>query len=239
MMPKRLQRLFADEYVVDPASWHGRLYANWMSHAEFKTPAAGFQESFCHYWRVVAVWAPLDWLLFTKLWRIPVLLYLWVATIAALVVLSPGWVFMAVILTLAAALAPMSFMPTSVAERWQNQLTKMLAAFAPFGRWLVRIKVPQVLGVILVIACLVGLVETILNSTIQFWLEVLGALLVICLLFAVVMAITRLVRRARGFEVPPRHSGHVITDTFDIVAYRIVSAKRGICPPVVFRNRSQ
>ena len=47
--------------VVSARSWHGRLYTWWRAQGGFKT--IGYRENLCHYWRVVAIWAPLKFFL--------------------------------------------------------------------------------------------------------------------------------------------------------------------------------
>lgn len=43
---------------ISTKSWHGRIYAFWRRHAEFKTD--GYRENLCHYARVVLFWGPLS-----------------------------------------------------------------------------------------------------------------------------------------------------------------------------------
>ena len=59
------------EMTVSRKSWHYRLYQYWQ-----KTGGKnqyGFRENLCHYCRVVALWAPLHWFLYQKLWSLSVL----------------------------------------------------------------------------------------------------------------------------------------------------------------------
>jgi hypothetical protein len=44
------------DYAPEPGSWMVRNYNFWAEHTYSKVPA---RENFCHFWRVVCIWAPL------------------------------------------------------------------------------------------------------------------------------------------------------------------------------------
>lgn len=239
MIPKRLQAKLDRPLVIYEDSWHARVYHWWEANAEFKTYRQGYEERRCHYWRVVTVWAPIDWLLFTRLWRIPAVLYALLASIAVLAVLSPDWVFELVMGTLAAIVLPLGLTPKSFSKRWESQVKKILTPLAPFGRWLVRMKVIHVLGGLAALFLLFGLVQLILLSTWEFWLAALVTVVAFAVLILVVRGSFLLVRRIRGLESATRRSGHVVRDTAALFLVRAASAKRTICPRVEFRSRPQ
>lgn len=46
-------------HVKDPSLWHAKLYLYWLATGGMNGP--GYKENFCHYWRVVLLWAPRRW----------------------------------------------------------------------------------------------------------------------------------------------------------------------------------
>lgn len=53
--------------LPDAKSWLARIYVYWLKTTHADIPR---QENFCHFWRVILIWAPLEWLYMTKRgWR--------------------------------------------------------------------------------------------------------------------------------------------------------------------------
>ncbi len=53
--------------LPDARSWLARIYVYWLKVTNSRIPR---QENFCHFWRVILIWAPLEWLYMTKRgWR--------------------------------------------------------------------------------------------------------------------------------------------------------------------------
>lgn len=55
---KRDAAIARHNWDPDPSSWHFRMYKWWQR----KSAHYNSRDNFCHYWRVVLIWAPLVWL---------------------------------------------------------------------------------------------------------------------------------------------------------------------------------
>lgn len=66
-MFNRLEAFFSGEVMVDQDSWHYATYNWWRKHSRGNRP--GYRENFCHYVRVILIWAPLLWLFKVPLFK--------------------------------------------------------------------------------------------------------------------------------------------------------------------------
>ena len=71
-------------HVSSPHSWHAKLYIYWLNGGKNKP---GYQENFCHYWRVALIYAPLIWLLTQKVGGTlpPMVLIAWYGAVIAMI----------------------------------------------------------------------------------------------------------------------------------------------------------
>lgn len=68
-MHQYLRGFFEGALEVDPHSWHAKWYNFWRDHAKYK--ATGYKENLCHYVRVLLIWAPIMWIRYGRIGKVP------------------------------------------------------------------------------------------------------------------------------------------------------------------------
>jgi len=251
----RLTELAADlfhvpeEFEVDPNSWHGRLYRYWRGGAVFKTE--GYQERFCHYWRAVLIWAPLSWLAFTRVLKIPVLMLIVVGADVAVALEVPAWLFVIAIAPPWLIIVGAGLLPMRLQKGTRRHFVKFVEplvplydrALKPVGRWSKTKRFGPGLY-----PATITLYAGVITGTLLWprWaldavllvIVFLLCLIVVMLLWALVKALFQIARDLLFWRVPRRRrpSRHTIRETTKFFVAIAVTGKSRICPPVKFRE---
>jgi hypothetical protein len=240
---------FSDTLVVEPGSWHARVYHYWRDRAEFKT--SGYRENLCHYIRVLVIWAPLAWLLTARIARfLPVWLAIMLAELVGAFFIWPPLMAILVLEIVAFLYLPV-FQPTDRQKRYFRRIRQSLEPIerlvAPpvqaIGRglkppvnWFLKSSVLVVIRPWTVVLTAI----VVYLSIFQTWFIVDMLLLLagfagLCLLIGLAMATKDAIRGLMPYRYGPRR--HHVRETIKVAGHAVSAKKRGVCPFIEIHPR--
>lgn len=192
-----VRNFFSGEVSVAENSWHYRIYSWWVNHDGGNT--WGYKENFCHYCRVVLIWAPWRWVVYDLFKSSPVRLLtaiFWIAYVCVFLIFSLTKSVEAALLSFVAllittALLRMAYLRDPV--KFENRVKQALKWYFTAHRFKVVYPWSVTLVVLFVVASLIfGPVNVLLVIAAGVGL-VLGLALAIIALAAIFYLLKRIV----------------------------------------------
>lgn len=240
--------------VLDPRSWHVKIYNYWKAHSILGLKhGSSYRENLCHYWRVVLIWGPWTWWCTKNVVRglTPGTLLLIASTITAYV---STWVFatsVALGITIGLVGAGLGIGFLYLCHRNSDAIADfcdrhLLPRLNRLGDRLARVPWAAIVLVLMIGLSLTGLTLLAIFETMNLLLA-LALLVGIGLLAVAIVALIEFVLKPFGKKLARRHRAAVRERAprereakgpgfLHVTARLLIAKKHRICPFIDFKS---